>query len=136
MFFRRFTKLLVDTKIIQPEAGQVYYSQREDIDPPKKKYQLYFDDETVLLVNTSKSKRNVSVFLPQKDCTILDYDSYICIDNVFRFERSNPVLKVQNLSTNILKNLRTMIRASNGLTGIQINKLEQKISMVIANREE
>lgn len=126
----------MDSKLIQPEAGQVYYSQRSDIEPPKKKYQLYFDDETVLLVNTKKSKRNVSVFLPQADCPILDYDSYICIDNIFRFEKNNPVLKVQNLSISILKKLRTILRASNGLTKIQINKLEQKISMVIADREE
>ena len=121
---------------VQPRAGQVYVSKRTDIEPVKEKYQLFFDERTVLLINTEKSKRNVSVLLPQKDCPILKYDSYICIDNIFRFEDNIPILEIEDVSTSALKKLKEMVRISNSLTGIQIKHLEQKISMIIANREE
>lgn len=70
------------------QPGDVYYAFRSDIEPPHNKYQLYFDDETVLLINTDESKSSISVTLPQKDCPILEYESQICIDRIFTYEKN------------------------------------------------
>lgn len=117
------------------QSGSVYYSKRSDIDPPKKKYQLYFDDDTVLLINTLKSKYSVSVRLEQKDCPILDYDSFICIDSVFRFEKDKPILKACSLPVSILKRVKDMVYMSNTLSGYQIEKIDRRISLILAEKE-
>lgn len=117
------------------KPGDVYLSKRTDIEPAKFKYQLYFDKETVLLINTKKSRYNVSVFLQMKDCPILKYDSYINVDAVFKFEKKCPIIKVCELSTQALINLRTMIRSSALMPQIQIKRIEQAISLILAERE-
>lgn len=117
------------------KPGDVYYSHRSDIVPPKKKYQLYLDKDTVLLINTEKSKYSISVVLPQKDCPILDYDSFICIDTVFKFEKQNAIIEATQLSTAILKQLKQMVHMSALLPGYQIKRIERCISMILAERE-
>jgi len=49
------------------KPGTVYYSHRTDIEPSKKKYQLYFDEKLVLLINTKRSKYNMSIFWNKKN---------------------------------------------------------------------
>lgn len=120
---------------MEVKAGEVYYSHRTDIQPPKAKYQLYFDDETVLLINTEKSKRNISVYVKQCECPILEYDSYICIDNVFRKERGCKIIRVQELSSETLKRIKDMIGNSTLLTNKKIDEIKRKISIILANRE-
>ena len=114
--------------------GDVYYAFRSDIEPPHNKYQLYFDNETVLLINTDKSRSSISVHLPQKDCPILEYDSNICIDNVFTYQKHCEIMKVNQLSTRILEQLKTLVRMSNLLTGKQIKRIEKAIALILAER--
>lgn len=114
--------------------GDVYYAFRSDIDPPHNKYQLYFDNETVLLINTEKSRLNISVPLQQKDCPILEYDSNICIDNIFTYQKHCEVIKVTQLPTKVLEQLKTLIHMSNLLSGKQIKRIEKAISLILAER--
>lgn len=117
------------------KSGDVYYAYRSDIDPPHYKYQIYFDDETVLFINTDKSRSSVNLILTKKDCPILDYDSNICIDNIFNYQKQHNALKSIELPTDILKTLKTYVRMSNLLTGKQIKSLEKAISLVLTERE-
>ncbi len=120
--------------MIKPNAGNVYYAFRSDIVPPHPKYQLYFDDETVLLINTDKSRVSISVTLYKKDCPILDYDSNICIDNVFCYEKHCKVIKISDVPTDTLKRLKELVHMSNLLTGKQIKKIEKAIELVLEER--
>ena len=117
------------------KAGQVYKSFRSDIFPPKEKYQLYFDDKTVLLINSEKSKRNVSVYLKKEECSLLDYDSYICIDNIFKFEPQYKILNVVDINTSALLKLKNMINVSSTMPKVHIKKIEEAITQIIASRE-
>ena len=118
------------------KPGEVYKAYRTDIEPAKTKYQLYIDKNTVLLINTKKSKYNISFYLQQKDCPILEYDSYICLDNIFKFEPQYKVLKIIELPTEVLVNLKNMVRISNLLTPKQIKHIEYSIALIIAQREQ
>lgn len=120
---------------MEVRAGEVYYSHRSDIEPPKAKYQLYFDDETVLLINTERSKRNISVYVKQTECPILEYDSYICVDNIFRKEKGCEIIKSQELNSETLKRIKNMIGNSTLLTNKKIEEIKRKISIILANRE-
>lgn len=117
------------------KAGDVYYSFRSDIEPPHNKYQLYFDDETVLLINTERNRISVSVTITVEDCPILEYDSHLCIDSVFTFQKNCRVLKVTQVSTPMLKRIKELIHMSNLLTGKQIKRIEKSISLVLAERD-
>lgn len=117
------------------KAGEVYYAFRSDIVPPHYKYQLYFDDETVLLINTERNRTSVSVTITVEDCDILEYDSQLCIDSVFSFQENRKVLKVTQLSTPMLRKIKELICMSNLLSGIQIKRIEKIISEVLNERD-
>ena len=117
--------------MITPKLGEVYYSHRSDIDPPKGKYQLYFDSNTVLLINTEKSKRNVSVFVKQSECALLEYDSFINIDTVFKYEKQYPALRVSELSKSALVRLKDMIGTSNLMSRKQIKLIREYIEQIL-----
>ena len=114
--------------------GDVYYAYGSDIQPPHNKYQLYFDNETVLLINTAKSRSSISVPLSQKDCPILEYDSNICIDNIFTYQKYCKVIKVTQLSTRVLEQLKILVHMSNLLSGKQIKRIEKAIALILAER--
>ena len=117
------------------KPGDVYYSHRSDIKPAKTKYQLYFDDETVLLINTKKSKLNISVYVTKAECPILDYDSYICIDRIFKREKQSKIIKIHELSSDTLNRIKSMIGNGMLLTNRQIDFIKTKISAILATRE-
>lgn len=117
------------------KPGDVYYAFRSDIENPHPKYQLYFDDETVLFINTKESKASVTVTVTVKDCPILDYDSQLCIDTVFEYQKNCKVLKITQLSTSMLERLKVMINMSTYLSGKQIKKIEKAIAMALAERK-
>lgn len=118
----------------KPKAGNVYYAYRSDIIPPHNKYQLYFDDNTVLLINTEENRSSVNVTLYKKDCPILDYDSNICIDNVFCYEKNRKVIKIAEIPTDTLLRLKQLVHMSNLLTGKQIKNIEKAIAFVLEER--
>lgn len=117
------------------KPGDVYYAFRSDIEPPHNKYQIYFDDETVLLINTDKSQYSINIEITTKDCPILDYDSKICIDTVFTYQKKYPIIKSTEISTGVLKKMLELVSMSNLLTGKQIKKIKRAISIILAERE-
>lgn len=117
-----------------PKSGDVYFAYRSDIDPPHNKYQLYFDEKTVLLINTKENKSSVNVTLYKKDCSILEYDSNICIDNVFCYEKNTKVIKATEIPSETLIRLKELVSMSNLLTGKQIKHIEKAIALILDKR--
>ena len=64
------------------ETGDIYLSKRDDIADVKYKFQLYLSDDCILLINTDKSKDSISVLIRKEECSLLKYDSWICIDTL------------------------------------------------------
>ena len=105
------------------KTGDVYLAKRDDIVDIKDKFQLYLSDDYVLLINTNRSKKNVSPYIKKSECKLLSYDSYICIDTAFIFDPKYPVIKKEQVHPNILKNLITYLPLSVTIPKIKINEM-------------
>jgi len=117
------------------KSGEVYCSKRDDIVDIKNKYQLYLDDKTVLLINSEKSKRNVSIFIKKDECELLSRDSYLCIDNLFTYDKKYKVLDKSHLSTSAIERIISLISSSSTLLSCQINHIKRLLMEVKVSRE-
>jgi len=118
------------------EAGNVYLAKRTDIPASYPKFQLFFDELHILLINTDGNRNNINVTVTPEDCPILtNKESCICIDNLFRFEPEQKVIRVAQMSTACLEKLKTMLPMSNTITTIDIKKMVKIIENVVDSRK-
>ena len=116
---------------MKPELGEMYLAHRKDTYHQKEKFHIYFDDSCVLLINSKASKRNVSPIITPKDCSLLSHDSYICIDQVFTYDKNQKAIKIKQVSKEALKRLKEMLPCSNGITQIVINRIIKYIDEIL-----
>ena len=112
---------------MQLNTGDVYLAKRDDIVDIKCKFQLYLSDDFVLLINTNQSKRAVSVYVKKEECKLLKHDSYICIDNVFVFDKRYPIIKKDQMNPAVLKKLITYLNMSTTISNIPKRKMIELI---------
>lgn len=108
---------------MKPKSGEMYLSHRKDTFHQKKKFQIYFDDNCVLMVNSKHNKNTISPLITPKDCKLLSHDSYICLDSVFTYDKRQPVIKKEQISKQALKNLKIMLPCSASIAEITINRI-------------
>ena len=116
---------------MKPQSGEMYLAHRKDTYHLKEKYQIYFDDSCVLLINSKASKQNVSPIITPEDCSLLSHDSYICIDKVFTYDKRQKAIKIEQVSKEALKRLKVMLPCSNGITQIVINRIIKYIDDIL-----
>ena len=116
---------------MKPELGEMYLAHRKDTYHQKEKFHIYFDDSCVLLINSKASKRNVSPIITPEDCSLLSHDSYICLDQVFTYDKRQKIIKKEQVSKNALSRLKKMIICSNGITQITINRIIKYIDEIL-----
>ena len=116
---------------MKPQSGEMYLAHRKDTYHQKEKYQIYFDDSCVLLINSKASKQNVSPIITPEDCSLLSHDSYICIDKVFTYDKRQKAIKIEQVSKEALKRLKVMLPCSNGITQIVITRIIKYIDDIL-----
>ncbi|MEI8129069.1 MAG: hypothetical protein WCG95_05575 [bacterium] len=105
------------------KAGDVYLSTRDDIAEIKYKFQLYLENNYILLINTEKSKDSISVLIRKEECSFLKHDSWICIDSLFKYDEKFKIIKKEQVSSEVLKRLQSLISMSNGIDKIKQRKI-------------
>lgn len=116
---------------MKPKIGEMYLANREDTFHQKKKFQIYFDDNCVLLVNSKASRNSISPVITPKDCSLLSHDSYICLDSVFTYDKRQKVIKVEQISREALERLKEMLPYTNRITEITINRIIKYIENIL-----
>lgn len=117
------------------KSGNVYFSYRDDTVDKKNKYQLFLDNDIVLLINSKPSHRNISISILPTDCPILEHESHICIDDVFAFDKKYPIIKISTISINILKRLKDMVSMSSTIPTILIKRIQGILEDIILDKE-
>ena len=88
------------------------------------KYQLYFADDLILLINTKPNKRNpINVKITPADCSLLTHESHICLDDVFCYLDEFEILEVSALSDRTLRELKVKISMSITIAQNKINRI-------------
>ncbi|MFA7657999.1 MAG: hypothetical protein WCY19_01040 [Candidatus Gastranaerophilaceae bacterium] len=115
-------------------SGDVYCSKRDDTADIKIKYQLYLDERNVLLINSEKSKRNVSVLIKKEECKLLSHDSYLCIDNLFTYDKKYKILDKGELATSAIERIISLVSSSATLLNCQIKHIKKLLMEVKISR--
>ncbi|MDD3437001.1 MAG: hypothetical protein PHC64_07625 [Candidatus Gastranaerophilales bacterium] len=116
------------------EVGDVYLAKRDDIVDIKYKFQLYLDTDCIFLINTEKSKGSISVLVRKEECKLLEYDSWICIDTLFRYDKKFKIITKEQVNPDVLKRLQSLISMSNGLDKIKQRKVIEVIKEYFDNQ--
>ncbi len=116
------------------KAGNIFKANRNDIYEEHEKYQLYFADDLILLINSKPNKRTtVNVKITPSDCPILEHDSHICLDDVFCYLDNFKVLKISTLSERALRELKEKIVMSWTIPQYKIDKIRDIIDECLTN---
>ena len=109
------------------KIGDIFKANRDDIFEEHEKYQLYFADDLILLINSKPNKRNaINVKITPNDCPILEHESHICLDDVFSYLGKFKILKISSLSERALIELKTKIGMSMTIPQNKINRIKKR----------
>ena len=94
----------------KPVSGQVYIAQRDKIVNPKPKYHLYLSDDIVFLINSDRNRFEFSIPLHMNDCFIFTKDCFLQVKSIYKFDKTHPVIKLDELSDRALNSINMYLK--------------------------
>ena len=96
--------------MIDIKPGQAYKAHRNEIVNPKPKYHLYLADDIVFLINSLPNHHEFNIPLNENDCSILTKDCFLQLNNIYRYDKNCPTIKVADMSPRVLTALLNYLK--------------------------
>lgn len=114
-------------------TGDIFYAFNKDMHTPKVKYHLCLSERSYFIINTKPHDYDLKI--SPKDCSLLKYECYIKCDQLFTAPiDSFQILKVEELSSDVIRLLISKVQISPTLTGIQIKEIVSKLERCLQER--
>lgn len=115
-------------------SGEAFKTHTNATNPPKTKIHICINEYCYLWIN-SKDNYPFSLPIRKSDCSVLDYDSYICCSNVLSgYDKSYKIIAKEELSDKIIKDLIDYISVIPTLTQDKINLIINSLEEVLLMR--
>ena len=114
-------------------AGDIFYAFNEDMHTPKVKYHLCLSNNSYFIINTKSHDYDLKI--TPNDCSILTHECFIKCNQLFTAPIENfEIIKVEQLSSEVIKNLIEKVKWSPTLTGIQIKEIISELETCLQKR--
>lgn len=114
-------------------TGDIFYAFNEDMHTPKVKYHLCLGTNSYFIINTKSHDYDLKI--TPNDCSILKHECFIKCNQLFTTPIENfEIIKVEQLSSIVIKNLIEKVKWSPTLTGIQIKEIVFELEMCLQKR--
>lgn len=115
-------------------TGDIFYAFNKDMHTQKVKYHLCLSERFYFIINTKPHEYDLKI--SPKDCSLLKYECYIKCDQLFTAPiDSFQILKIEELSSNVIYSLIEKVKISPTLTGIQIKEVVSNLERCLQDRK-